>query len=109
MGGKTSGVKPIVLPQEQDWDMKKTFLDRFLEYVNSPEGFNCVEFQYGGIPYQVSSGHLICYTDKKGKEYKFIFQKDMDILLDAKVLHDGKSLREVWSKYSEFELSPEFY
>lgn len=89
--------------------MEKTFLDCFLEYVNSPEGFNCVEFQYGGIFYQVSSGHLICYTDEKGKEHEFTFPKNMDILLDAKVLHDGKSLREVWSKSSELELSPEFY
>lgn len=87
----------------------RLFLDRFLEYVNSPEGFNCVEFQYGGITYQVSSGHLICYTDKKGKEHEFTFPKDLNVLLDAKALHDGKSLREVWSKYSEFELSPEFY
>ena len=31
----------------------RTFLDRFYDYVKSPEGFNCVEFQYEGIRYQV--------------------------------------------------------
>jgi len=87
----------------------RTFLDRFLEYIESPEGFDCVEFQYDGIAYQVSSGHLICYTDKGGKDHEYLFPKDIDTLLDAKVLHDGKSLREIWSKAGEFELSPDFY
>jgi len=62
-----------------------------------------------GVQYQVSEGHFICFTDKVGKKHELHFRKDIEILLDAKVLHDGKSLREVWSRYSEFELSPEFY
>lgn len=90
-------------------NMEKTFLQSFYDYIDSPEGFNCVEFKYDGIFYQVSEGHLICYTDKNGKEHEFSFPKDIEILLDAKVLHDGKSLREVWATSTAFELSPEFY
>ena len=31
----------------------RIFLARFYDYVKSPEGFNCVAFQYEGIRYQV--------------------------------------------------------
>lgn len=87
----------------------RTFLQRFYEYINSPEGFNCVEFTYDGTSYQVTEGHFISFTDKLGKVYDFSFPKNIDILLDAKVLHDGKSLREVWHHAGENDLLPEFY
>lgn len=56
-----------------------------------------------------TQGHLIWYRDNDGNEHEFSFSEDLDALLDTKVLHDGKSLREVWTKATEFELSPEFF
>lgn len=87
----------------------KTFLDRFYEYVKSPEGFNCVKFEYNEIVYQVVEGANINFTDKDGKEYHIDLPNDIEQILDAKVLCDGKSLREIWSHAGENELSPEFY
>ncbi|MEG2075487.1 MAG: hypothetical protein RRY34_03200 [Victivallaceae bacterium] len=87
----------------------KTFLDRFFEYVESPEGFNCVDFTYDGVLYQVSNGHLISYVDKTGKSFELQFPKNINVLLDAKALHDGKSLREIWSNANENDLLPDFY
>jgi hypothetical protein len=87
----------------------KTFLQSFYDYVKSPEGFNCVEFEYDGVEYQVSEGHIIWFRDKAGKEHMLQFPKDIEVLLDARVLHDGKSLRDVWGKAKSNELSPEYY
>lgn len=87
----------------------KTFLDRFYDYVHSPEGFNCVQFQYNSILYQVVSGANICFTDKDGQKHKIMLPDDIEQLLDAKVLPDNKSLREVWSSVGENDLSPDFY
>lgn len=84
--------------------MKKTFLDCFLEYIDSPGGFNCVDFEYDGIEYQVSEGHFICYTDKSVKYHEYSFPKDIEVLLDAKVLPGDKSLREVWGSIDSFVL-----
>ena len=87
----------------------KTFLDRFYDYVHSPEGFNCVQFQYNGILYQVVSGASICFTDNDGQKHKIMLSDDIEKLLDAKVLSDNKSLREVWGTAGENDLSPDFY
>ncbi len=87
----------------------KTFLQRFYDYVSSPEGFNCVNFTHNGIAYQVSEGHFICYTDESGEEHTYQFPKDIEVLLDAKVLQNKKSLRDIWSASDENDLSPEFY
>ena len=87
----------------------KTFLQRFYDYIFSPEGFNCVNFTYNGVVYQVSEGHFICYTDTAGQEHTYQFPKDIDVLLDANVLQNGKSLRDIWSTSGENDLLPEFY
>lgn len=87
----------------------KTFLDRFYDYVHSPEGFNCVRFQYKGIHYQVVSGASICFTGNDGKKHRIMLPDDIEQILDAKVLSDNKSLREVWSTSDENDLSPDFY
>ncbi|OQA84063.1 MAG: hypothetical protein BWY31_02592 [Lentisphaerae bacterium ADurb.Bin242] len=89
--------------------MGKTFLDRFLEYINSPERFNCVEFEYDGVEYQVSEGHFICYTDKSGKYHEYSFPKDIEITLDAKVLPGDKSLRELWGSIRCEEIPSYWY
>lgn len=86
-----------------------SFLQRFYDYVNSSGGFNCVEFEYCGITYQVSEGHLIVFTDNSNQRHEIILPKDIECLLDAKALADGKSLREVWSNASDQELNPEFF
>lgn len=87
----------------------RTFLERFYEYIKSPEGFNCVEFKYNGINYQVSEGNFLSYNDKQGTERVIRLPNDIEAMLDEKVLADQKSLREIWSSSKEFELSPEFY
>ncbi len=48
----------------------RTLLDRFYDYVKSPEGFNCVEFQYEGITYQVVAGANISYVDSQGRKHR---------------------------------------
>lgn len=87
----------------------KTFLDRFYEYIKSPEGFNCVKFEFDGIAYQVVEGANINFTDKNREQHHINLPNDVEQILDAKVLCGGKSLREIWSQANENELSPEFY
>ena len=89
--------------------MKKTFLDRFYDYVRSPAGFDCVRFQYNGTTYQVVSGANICFTGSDGIRHKIELPDDVEQLLDAKVLPDGKCLREIWSAAGEDDLQPDFY
>ncbi len=86
----------------------KTFLDRFYEYVKSPEGFNCVRFQYKGITYQVVSGANLCYTDSTGQLHRIELPDDIEQILDAKILPDGACLREIWSSAGENDLFPDF-
>lgn len=87
----------------------KTFLERFYDYVKSPEGFNCVQFEYDGIVYQLVEGANINFIDKSGKKHHIELPNDIEHILDAKILNNGKSLREVWNNAGENELFPEFY
>ena len=87
----------------------RTFLDRFYDYVKSPEGFNCVEFQYEGITYQVVSGANICYVDRKGQKHRIDLPDDIEAILDATIGNHGKSLRDIWSAVGENDLMPDFY
>lgn len=87
----------------------KSFLDRFYEYVKSPEGFNCVKFQYEGITYQVVSGANISYVDKKGQKHWINLPDDIEVILDTKIGDEKKSLRDIWSVAGENDLMPDFY
>ena len=87
----------------------RTFLDRFYDYVKSPEGFNCVKFEYQNIVYQITAGANVSFTDRHGNRQYIQLPDDVEQILDSKVLKDGKSLREVWSQTGENELFPEFY
>ena len=87
----------------------RTFLDRFYDYVNSPMGFNCVEFRYGGINYQVVSGANISYVDSKGQKHRIDLPDDIEVILDTRIGNQGKSLREIWSAAGENDLMPDFY
>ena len=87
----------------------KSFLDRFYEYVKSPEGFNCVKFQYEGITYQVVSGANISYVDKKGQKHWINLPDDIEVILDTKIGDEKKSLRDIWSAAGENDLMPDFY
>ena len=87
----------------------RTLLDRFYDYVNSPEGFNCVEFQYEGITYQVVSGANISYIDDKGQKHRINLPDDIEVILDAKIGSEGKSIRDIWSAAGENDLESDFY
>ena len=87
----------------------RTFLDRFYDYVKSPEGFNCVEFQYNGIKYQVVAGANISYIDNRGNKHRIDLPDDIEVILDAKIGSEGKSLRDIWNAAGENDLEPDFY
>ncbi len=87
----------------------KTFLEKFYEKVATEKNFNCIDFEYDGIEYQVSDGHFICYTDKSGKYHEYGFPKDIEVLLDAKVLPGDKSLREIWGSIESEEIPSYWY
>lgn len=87
----------------------RTFLDRFYDYVNSPMGFNCVEFQYEGVTYQVVSGANISYVDSKGQKHRIDLPDDIEVILDTRIGNQEKSLREIWSAAGENDLMPDFY
>ena len=67
----------------------RTFLDRFYDYVKSPEGFNCVEFQYEGIIYQVVAGANISYVDNQGNKHRIDLPDDIEVILDTKIGRGG--------------------
>ena len=87
----------------------RTFLARFYDYVKSPEGFNCVAFQYEGIKYQVVSGANISYVDSNGKKHRIDLPDDIEVILDTKIGSEGKSLRDIWGAAGENDLEPDFY
>ena len=87
----------------------RTFLDRFYDYVNPPMGFNCVEFQYEGVTYQVVSGANISYVDSKGQKHRIDLPDDIEVILDTRIGNQEKSLREIWSAAGENDLMPDFY
>ena len=87
----------------------RTFLDRFYDYVKSPEGFNCVEFRYEGITYQVVSGANISYVDGKGQKHRIDLPDDIEVILDTRIGNQVKALREIWSAAGENDLMPDFY
>ena len=41
----------------------KTFLEKFYEKITTEKSFDCIDFEYDGIEYQVSEGHFICYRE----------------------------------------------
>ena len=87
----------------------RTFLDRFYDYVKSSEGFNCVEFQYEGITYQVVAGANISYVDSQGRKHRIDLPDDIEVILDTKIGSGGKSLRDILSAAGENDLEPDFY
>ena len=87
----------------------RTFLDRFYDYVKSPDGFNCVEFQYEGITYRVVSGANISYVDREGQKHRIDLPDDIEAILDEKIGNHGKSLRDIWISAGENDLMPDFY
>ena len=87
----------------------RTLLDRFYDYVNSPQGFNCVEFRYEGITYQVVADANISYVDNQGNKHRINLPDDIEVILDTKIGSKGKSLRDIWSAAGENDLEPDFY
>ena len=87
----------------------KTFLDRFYDYVKSPEGFNCVKFQYEGITYQVVSGANISYVDDKGQKHRIELPDDVEVILNTKIGNERRTLRDIWSEAGENDLMPDFF
>ena len=87
----------------------RSFLDLFYDYVKSPEGFNCVEFRYEGITYQVVAGVNISYVDNQGRKHRIDLPDDIEVILDAKIGSGGKSLRDIWSAAGENDLESDFY
>ena len=87
----------------------RTLLDRFYDYVKSPEGFNCVEFRYEGITYQVVAGANISYVDHQGNKHRINLSDDIEVILDTKIGSGGKSLRDILSAAGENDLEPDFY
>ena len=70
----------------------RTFLDRFYDYVKSPEGFNCVEFQYEGITYQVAADANISYVDSQGRKHRIDLPDDIEVILDTKIGYDEEQV-----------------
>ena len=70
----------------------RTLLDRFYDYVKSPEGFNCVEFQYEGITYQVAADANISYVDSQGRKHRIDLPDDIEVILDTKIGYDEEQV-----------------
>lgn len=69
----------------------------FYDYIKVP-GWNNVRIGYKGIEYNLSQGDNIAYKDHEGKLHEFIFPPDVETLLDAHVLEDGLSPRELMNR-----------
>ena len=75
----------------------KTWEEVFYDYIKSP-GWNNVRIGFQGIEYNLSWGDNIYYIDKNGKEHSYTFPQDVESLMDAHVLEDGLSPRELMQR-----------
>ena len=71
-----------------------TWEEVFYDYLKSP-GWNSVRLGYKGIDYTLSPGDWLEFTDRNGNERTLKFKPNVEDMLDAHVLEDGKSLREI--------------
>ncbi len=74
-----------------------TWEEVFYDYIKSP-GWNNVRIGFRGIEYNLSWGDNILYYDKQGQRHEYIFPQDVETLLDAHVLEDGFSPRELMNR-----------
>ena len=74
-----------------------TWEEVFYDYIKSP-GWNNVRIGFHGIEYNLSWGDNIYYIDKDGKEHSYSFPQDVESLMDAHVLEDGMSPRELMQR-----------
>lgn len=72
----------------------QNFEEAFYDYIRSP-GWNCVEIGFRGIDYQFSWGDNIYYVDRDGVQHSYEFPPDVETLMDAHVLENGMSPREL--------------
>ena len=71
-----------------------TWEEVFYDYIKSP-GWNNVRIGFKVIEYNLSWGDNIYYKDRDGKEHSYVFPPGAEALLDAHVLEDGLSPREL--------------
>ncbi len=77
----------------EDKDMN-TWEEVFYDYIQKP-GWNSVRIGYKGIDYCFSPGDWIEFKDRDGKEHTLKFNADVESMMDAHVLEDGLSPREL--------------
>ena len=58
---------------------------------------------------QVVTGANISYVDNQGNKHRIDFPDDIEVILDAKIGSEGKSLRDIWNAAGENDLEPDFY
>ena len=71
-----------------------TWEEVFYDYLKSP-GWNCVRIGFQGIEYSLSPGDWLEFYDRDGKEQVFQFPTDVETMLDAHVLENGLSPRDL--------------
>ncbi len=77
----------------EDKDLN-TWEEVFYDYLQSP-GWNSVRLGFRGIEYTLSPGDWLEYTDRDGKEHVLKFTPNVEEMLDAHILEDGLSLRDI--------------
>lgn len=71
-----------------------TWEEVFYDYIKQP-GWNNVRIGFRGIEYNLSQGDFISFKDRNGERHSFQFPADVETLLDAHVLEDGFSPRDL--------------
>ncbi len=71
-----------------------TWEEVFYDYLKVP-GWNNVRVGFRGVEYNFSWGDNIFYVDREGVEHSFQFPQDVETMMDAHVLEDGLSPREL--------------
>jgi hypothetical protein len=71
-----------------------TWEEVFYDYVKCP-GWNQVRIRFNGITYSFSQGDFITFTDKTGKLISLEFPDNIETMMDAHVLENGMSPREL--------------
>lgn len=66
----------------------------FYDYVKCP-GWNQVRIRFNGIVYSLSQGDFIQYEDRNGEMHSHEFPDDIETMMDAHVLEDGMSPRDL--------------
>ena len=81
--------------------MKRNAEEVFWERFNEEKGIGEAAFYYNGIRYSAVGYYGISYTDKAGVEHNYWPYDTVEDLIDAKVLEDGLSMREILQRITE--------